>query len=115
MEYLDLALLQSEFLPRVENLVTRVLLFEIDFQDVLKSTGEIMYKYFIPIINTIPPEKIESLRPKMEEILDNFVDREMIIEIEGVNILKMKNIDDEKSQIEVLAKLEILKEFCAFI
>ncbi|MBN1289560.1 MAG: hypothetical protein JXA49_07995 [Actinobacteria bacterium] len=90
MDYLDMALLQGEFLPRVENLVTRVLLFEIDFQDVLKTAGELLYKYFIPIINSIPPDRIEKLRPQLEEILENFVGREIIVEIENINILKIK-------------------------
>lgn len=90
MDYLDLAVLQTKYLPRLENLMTRVMTFEITVEDLFKTVGELFYKHFVPIINEIPPEKIEQITPEMEEILDNVVGKEIIVEIEGVNILKAR-------------------------
>lgn len=90
MDYLDLAVLQTKYLPRLENLMTRVMMLQITVEDLFKTIGELFYEHFIPIINEIPPEKIEELTPQLEEILENIVGKEIIIEIEGVNILKAR-------------------------
>lgn len=90
MDYLDLSVLQAKYLPRLENLMTRVMTLEITVEDLFKTVGELFYEYFVPIINEIPPEKIEEVTPELEEILDRIVGKEIIVEIEGVNILKAR-------------------------